>query len=228
MGDQHREAVVTGQHTAQHLAHRGGRSDIQPCQRLVEQQHVGFGGKRSGQSHALSLPAGQLPRHPVGEVGRIDLGEQMCRRRTGTAWGERHIAGDGQVRKQQRVLEQQADAAIVGRDVNPRRGVGQHALPDAHDSAVRVHQPRDHVQGRRFARAVGAQHGQHLAGSDVEFDVEAATFDDGLQRNPGQVGLQALAPRNWRLPSPTTTTAATATSSRDSATAASASLSRCR
>ncbi len=194
MGDQHRGAVVTGQHAAQHLAHRGGRSDVQSGQRLVEQQHVGFGGKRSGQRHPLSLPAGQLPRHPVGEVGRIDLGEPMCRRRTGTARGERHIAGDAQVRKQQRVLEQQADAAIVGGDVNSRRGVGQHALSDAHDTAVRVHQPRDHVQGRRLARAVGAEHGQHLAGGDVEFDVDAAIFDDGLQRNLGH----SRATRHWR------------------------------
>ena len=130
MGDQHRGAAVTGQHPAQHFAHRGGGGDVQSGQRLVEQQHVGFGGQRPSQRHPLGLPAGQLPRHPVGEFGRIDLGRARCRRRrTAKLRGANAtLRGDVEVREQQRVLQQQADTTIVGGDVHPRRGVGQHAV----------------------------------------------------------------------------------------------------
>ena len=134
------------------------------------------------------------------------------------------------MRKQQRVLQQQADAAVVGGDVDARRRVGQHPFADAHDTVVGPYQTRDHVQGRRLARAVRRQHGEHFARGDVEFDVYAAVFDDGPQRDVGHRPSPRIGAPGPQapLPRPTTTTAATATSSSDSATAASASVSRCR
>ena len=52
-------------------------ADVQPGQRFVEQQYVGFGGQRAGQRDPLRLPAGQLARHAAGQVGRIDLSQPM-------------------------------------------------------------------------------------------------------------------------------------------------------
>ena len=120
-------------------------ADIQPGQRLVKQQYVGFGGQRAGQGHPLGLPTGQLSRHPAGQVGRIDLSQPMRRCRTGTAWCERHIRRDTQVWEQQRVLHEQPDAAVMSGDVHARRRVGQHPVADVHDATIRPHQPGDHM-----------------------------------------------------------------------------------
>ena len=142
VGDQHRRTAVAGQHPAQHLAHGGGGGDIQPGQRLVKQQYVGFGGQRAGQGHPLGLPTGQLSRHPVGQVGRIDLGQPMRRCRTGncavrTPHSPRH-SGVGTAAGP----AEQADAAVMGGHVHARRRVGQHPVADVHDAAVRPHQTR--------------------------------------------------------------------------------------
>ncbi len=142
----------------QNLAHRSGRGHIQAGQRLVEQQHVGFGRQCAGKRDALRLSAGQLARHAIRQVGGVDLAEPVRRRGTGidareppanapmSTEGERHIAPDAQMREQQRVLQQQPDATVVGRHLDPRRRVGQRALAYPHYPAVGPHQPGDDVQ----------------------------------------------------------------------------------
>ena len=132
------------------------------------------------------------------------------------------------MREQQRILQQQPNAAVMRGNLDVRRGVGEHPIPDPHGAAVGPDQPGEHVQHGRLTRAVRSEDGQDLTGRDVEFDVYVPTFDDGTQRHAGHDELQALAPRSRRLPSPSTTTAATATNNSESATAASASVSRCR
>ena len=66
---------------AQQFAHRGGDGHVQAGERLVEEQHIGLGGQRARQRDALGLPAGELARHPVGEVGGVDLAAANVRRR---------------------------------------------------------------------------------------------------------------------------------------------------
>ena len=92
------------------------------------------------------------------------------------------MAATLEVWEQQRVLQQQADPAIVGRDEHARCGIGQHTIPDADVPSVRPHQARDHVQGGRFARTVGPEHSEDFACGDGEFDVDATAVDDGAQR----------------------------------------------
>ena len=135
--DEHRGPAVAHQHAAQHRAHRGGHADVEPGQRFVEQQHLGFGGQGAGQRDALGLPAGQLARFAVGQVGGLDLGEPALGRRPGRRRADRvplrgaeaDVGRHGQVGKQQGVLHEQADAAVVGGDVHAGGGVGQHAGP---------------------------------------------------------------------------------------------------
>ncbi|MPN44030.1 hypothetical protein SDC9_191591 [bioreactor metagenome] len=59
--------VETAQPFPQFLAHLG----VQGAERLVQQQHLRLHGQRTGQSHPLTLAAGQLGRQPVGELPQM-------------------------------------------------------------------------------------------------------------------------------------------------------------
>ena len=137
------------------------------------------------------------------------------------------FVADVQVRKQQRILHQQADPPVVGGDVDrrPRVSVSIRS-PTRTVARVGPHQAGDDVQHGRLARPVGAEDRQHLARRDAEFDVQRRRSPTTARTStPLTSAHQPLTPPalSLRLPSPTTTTAATATSSTDSATAASAS-----
>ena len=67
------------------------------------------------------------------------------------------------MREQPALLKDIADAAAVGRHVDPRGGVEQHGIVKADAAPVRSDQPGDHVDERRFARARGAEQGGHAA-----------------------------------------------------------------
>ena len=239
VGDQHCGPSVTGQLVTQQLPHRAGGGDVESGEGLVEQQHVGVRGQCTRQSDTLGLTAGQLSWHPVGEIGRLDLGQPMRGDRASVpawppamaaAWRERHIGRDAQVWKQQRLLQQQADPSGVRRNEHPGRCVVEHPVAQPDLAAVRPHQAGDYVQRRGLARAVGTQYRQHFAFGDAELDVNATVGDHGAQLQIGHAERPAIATpvRRVRAPSPSTTTAATATSRTDSATAESASVSRCR
>ena len=143
VGDQHRRAAVAREHPAQHRADRRRDGHVEPGHRLVEQQHVGFTGQRPCDRHPLGLPTGQLARFAVGELVGADLPQPVQRPLAGDGLAaapgarcERDVVGGAQVRKQQRILQQQADPAVVGRDVHPGAGVGEHPVAQPDQAAV--------------------------------------------------------------------------------------------
>ena len=89
---------------------------------------------------------------------------------------------------------------VTDRDVHPGGGVGQHTLAHSHFPVVGADQTREDMQCRRLACPVRAQHGQHFARGDVEFEIHATTFDNRSQRNAGHRRLPAIG-----APQPATT-----------------------
>ncbi len=157
VGDQHCRSAVAGQIVTQQLSHRARGGDVEAGERLVEQQHIRVCGHCTRQSDTLSLTTGQLSRHPVGEIGRLDLGEPMRGDRASLpAWPtampaarrERHIGRDAEVWKQQRLLQQQADTSGVRWNEYPGRCVGEHPVAESDLAAVGPHKAGDHVQRR--------------------------------------------------------------------------------
>ena len=77
MGDEHggdvHLVVQPAQPGPQLLADLG----VQGPERLVQQQHGRLDRQRPGQRHPLSLTAGQLRRHPIGELGQVNQRQQL-------------------------------------------------------------------------------------------------------------------------------------------------------
>ncbi len=140
---------------------------------------------------------------------------------------ERDVGRHTQMRKQQRILQQQAHPAIAGGHLHPGPGIGQHPITGADHALIGPQQPRDHVQQGRLSGAVGPQDRQHLARRDVQTHVQATLSDHRLQGEPTGLDAHPMLPSR-RAPTTSTTTAATATSNSDIAAAASASDTRCR
>ena len=73
------------------------------------------------------------------------------------------VVPDGQVREQARILAQQADPPLPGRQVDQRRGGrGQDPVAQMDPGVARLDQARDSLQQRRLARAGGPEQRQPL------------------------------------------------------------------
>ena len=174
-------------------------------------------GRRAGGAHLLQPALGRVRHRPCGRPGAH-----------ATAGREQHIAQHAQMRKEQRVLEQEAHAAVVDRDEHPAFGVGQRTVPDSDQSG-----------SPRSSPAITAA----VVDFPAPFGPSTANTRPPRPRTPRQAARSATVagprdqppapPRNSTRsgagePRPTTTTTATAISRIDSATAASGSASRCR
>ena len=119
------------------------------------------------------------------------------------------------------VLEDHADAPVDGR--NESRFVVPDLVADRDVTGVEGEQAGQQAQQRRLPGSVGADHGQRLAGRDLEGRREHERFalegDVGPQR-------QACAPVSQRSRISTSTTTETTRSTRLSAIAASGSRSQ--
>ena len=133
------------QHLAQQLPQRRCDRDVERGHRLVQQQQRRIGGERAGDRDPLGLPAGQLGRAAIGELGRVDRGQpargsrpRPTRPAPLAARTERDVRRRGQVREQQGLLREQHDAASVRRHPDPGRGVDQHLVVQRDSAGVRV------------------------------------------------------------------------------------------
>lgn len=234
IGEQHRIEHVVGhdqrraplEHPPQHPPQHGGGGDVERGHRFVEQHQGRTRRQRPRDRHPLRLTAGQLSRLAIGELGGVDLGQELLRdvscgtrpeaRRT---WTERHVVAHAEVREQQRVLGQQGDASGVRG--HPAVFVEQHPSVELGAPGVGTQQPGDQAEHGRLARTVRAEHRDVFAWGQGDFDIEPA----GGERRPHR---QRTGHRSPRPCASETTNTATTTSTNDSATAASASVSRCR
>ena len=166
-GDVHLVVQAT-EPVAQLLADLG----IECTEGFVQQQHVGLDRERSGQGHALPLPAGELRRQSIGELVEVHQLEQLHDARADLCLGdlanlepERHVAVDAQVLERCVVLEHEADVPLLG--TQPRR-VG---AVDLDDAGVRLLQTGDDAQQRGLAAAGRPEQRREVAAVDVDRDV---------------------------------------------------------
>ena len=185
VGDEHGRHTERGEqpsHLGPHLHPQGG---VEVRERLVEEQHAGFGGEGTGQRHPLLLPPGERAGQPVAQALEADHGERPVHPRrpgpAGQAVGD--VRGHGHVREQGPVLEHHADLASLGR--HPDRVARQHAPAGADHAGVGPLEPGDRAQQRGLAAPARSEEGDDLAGADLQVDVhEDGVVAEGL----GQAG----------------------------------------
>jgi hypothetical protein len=153
---------------AQLLAHLG----VERAERFVEQQHRGLDGEGTGQGHALALAARELRRLAVGELLEVHELEELhhavvdlLARPMADLEPERHVAVDRQVLEGGVVLEDEADVAVLRREVG-----GVDAL-DRDRALVGVLEAGDDAQQRRLAAAARAEQRGEPTRRDVHRDV---------------------------------------------------------
>jgi hypothetical protein len=118
------------------------------------------------------VPAGELGRQPVGELGQVDQRQQLVDLGGYLPLGtlldletEADVVGHAHVPERRVVLEHEPDVPLLGRQ--PGRVV---AL-DLDGALIRQLEPRDDPQQRRLATAAGAEQRGQLTGRDLQVDV---------------------------------------------------------
>ena len=105
------------------LPHSIPKPVVQARERLVHQQHARVRRKRARERDALAFAARQHVRIAIGVERETDAIQQRADRAIGLARGaapeaERHVGGDGQMRKERVVLEDHAHASLLRLDTH--------------------------------------------------------------------------------------------------------------
>jgi len=152
--------VEPAEPAAQLLAHPG----VQGAEGLVEEQHLGPGGERPGQGHALPLAAGELVRVAPGQPLELHQREQLLHPRLHLGPGaladpERKgdVVPHGHVAEEGVVLEHQPHVPVAGAPAVD----GRAAVADL--AGVRGLEAREDAQERGLAAAGGAEERGQLA-----------------------------------------------------------------
>ena len=173
--------VQIAEPNAQTLAHFG----IQCAEGLIQQQHRGLDCQSTCKRHPLPLPARQLLRVAVCQLGNAHHLEQGLYAGTDFArrWPvmsrahlqpKRHVAGNGHVAKQRVVLEHESDAALARRHAM-HRSPADHHVPGVHEF-----QARQHAQQRGLARSRRPEQRHKLTGGHRQSDpIECGNAAEG-------------------------------------------------
>src|SRR5205085_10801629 len=126
-------------------------------------------GEGAGEGHALHLPAGELRRVAVTEAGEADDLEELVAaleallpRPAADLEAELDVVGDRHVPEERVVLEDEADVALLGREVVDAAAV-QQDLP-----SVEGREAGDEPQDRGLPAAARPEEHEQLAVGDLE------------------------------------------------------------
>ncbi|GJD77875.1 hypothetical protein NBEOAGPD_1086 [Methylobacterium gregans] len=169
---------------------------VEGRERLVEEQDLGAGDEGAGERHALLLAAGELGRHPLGEVGHLHEVEHGERPRAALGLAHApHLQAEGdvvaaiEVGEQGVALEHHRGAALR------RRGVAHRARADDHVAGGHRLVAADHPQGRGLAAARGAEQAAIGAGADLEVDAVHGNRAAVALGQADQLDIHASLPR---------------------------------
>ena len=159
-------------HVADFLAQADAHLRIKRGKRLVEQQQPRRGRERTGQRHALLLPAGKLRRILRELAGQPDHLEQFAHARGDlrlrAALVDKAVADvlrNREIGKQGIGLKNDAEITLGGRRI---RNIAPIDMDGARSLAI---EPRDGTQKRRLAAAGGAEEADEFAPFHVEIDL---------------------------------------------------------
>src|SRR5690606_4765597 len=126
------------------------RGDIQCCERLIEEQQLWLRREGAREGDALRLSAGQLAGPAAGKPFEIEAaqpGEGALRsflaRYTATAQPEHDVVENCEVRKQQVVLEHDADPPRFRRQKHARGGIVEHDARKRDTTFIEADETRD-------------------------------------------------------------------------------------
>ena len=166
--DQGRDPAL-GLDAADPVAELGLVAGVEPSRRLVEDQQLRLDGQGACQFDPTSLegrePVEALPGQAVDPHEAQDFAHPpttLAAADPPDAQGILDVLGDRVAGPERIVLEDQADPTFLG-----RQGV-DHPGVEVDLAVVRAIEPGDQAGERRLARARGAEHGQHLGGSDLQ------------------------------------------------------------
>ena len=143
---------------------------VERRERLVEQQDLRVARQGARDGHALALAARQPARALVGQVRDPHAFQQLAHAGVARA-AEGDVGAHRHVREERVLLEDEADRAALGRQVDLGRGVEPGPVAEGDAPAVGAPQPGDGAQHRRLAGARGPDERDGL-GSDAQADAE--------------------------------------------------------
>ena len=173
VGDQDADAALTK--VGDDFLYVGDGDGIDACKRLVEQDELRLDGEAARDLDAAALAARQLRAEAVAHMADVELREKLLHlrplfrtRQSRHLKNREEVLLDGHLAEDRGFLREVADA-------KPRALVHRHRR-DAHvgneDVARRrLLKPRDHVERRRLARAIGTQQSDDLALVDAQGDM---------------------------------------------------------
>jgi hypothetical protein len=162
MGDHEDGNVQRAEMVAEIFAQGLTQIGVEGGKRLVEKEEAGLDDKGAREGDALLLATGDLARAAValgGEVEalehRIDAGAALARWQSMEA--VRDVVGDAEMGEEGVVLEDEADATLLGREVNAARGVKPHLSAKGDAALLRALQSGQTAEHSGFPTAGGAQ-----------------------------------------------------------------------
>src|SRR3954471_3936470 len=180
------------------IAEAAARLDVESRRRLVDDQQRGIAEERTGDSDALSHPAGEIAHAAVGMFAEADDGEQFLNllppraRRVDVALQRPEVEElrGGEAGVGVELLRQKShEAAELGEVLTA------HSVPAPGDrSACRAQQGGEDSQQRRLPRAVRSEEADH-AGSELEADAVQRAEAAGVNLRhvaDGKMRYQAL------------------------------------
>ena len=181
LGDVHRLLLVVGDEDGRHVdllveaakphSQLLANVRVERPEGLVEEQHLGLDGERPGERHALALPARELGRVAIGESVEMDELQELLHplvdlllRPLADRQPEGDVVLHGHVLEGGVVLEHEADAAVLDRDV------GGVAVGDHDSTPVGLLEPGDHAQERRLPAAARTEQRRQRAVRHIDRD----------------------------------------------------------
>ena len=143
---------------SQHVGEGGRLGFVLTAGRLVEEQHLRFGGQRAGQLHPSGLSRGEPVGPHIGQLGDAEPVEQAVRRPVGIGspgdvGGQAHVLSDGEQTERLQALEGASQPLSRPLERCQARDV-RAAEQDA--TSCRLLEAADHVEQRGLAGAVRA------------------------------------------------------------------------
>ena len=171
MGDMNEGNSELALHPAQFLTHLNTKLLVQRGERLIKQQHAGFGDCRPRQRNTLLLAARQIGRQSVSQFGQAHLLHHLIRdlvpfgfRLAANAQREGDVVADGQMRKQRVGLKHHRGAPL------DRRQSLDILAPDHDFASGRFLVARNHPQDRGLAATGGPEKAAIGGVRDLQID----------------------------------------------------------
>ena len=171
---------------ATHVVPRGG---IERGQRLVQEEHRGIGGERSGERDPLRLATRQFAAAGVAPSIEPDALQPLAGPATRllpaqatSAQAEGDVVDGVEMGEQEVVLEHHADGSPVGRNVDACVRIVVDRAIELDAAGAEAAQPGERAQQRRLARAVGSDDSNGLAGGNREIRIQRETVELDVDR----------------------------------------------